>query len=275
VDGGEKILTLSRDHKPEAPEETRRIEENGGRIYQNSNYIPEQAPDGKGTTMHLIVGPHRVFPGRLSVSRTIGDIEAKHPKYGGNPRVVVPTPDIKCFKIRNNYDFIILACDGVFEKLSNQEVVKNAWLASVQRQQATPSKNSNLDSRTIHERCGETVDRVLQFSAFKRTFDNITSVMIAFENFENLAGQMSAAPVNSNKTFEEGNSAAMYQNPILQNPFCLISEFSLLYEGVQMNGPGDCIPQNETVVEEELIDNQDTETPLAAVSFKPPQSSAS
>jgi protein phosphatase 2C family protein 2/3 len=60
-----------------------------------------------------------VFPGRLSVSRTIGDIEAKLTKLGGNPNVVVPTPDIKCFKIRNNYDFIILCCDGVFEKMSN------------------------------------------------------------------------------------------------------------------------------------------------------------
>jgi serine/threonine protein phosphatase PrpC len=126
VDGGEKILALSRDHKPEAPDETKRIEENGGRIYQNSNYIPDITPDGK-TTMHLIVGPHRVFPGRLSVSRTIGDIEAKAPKYGGNLKVVIPTPDIKCFKIRNNYDFIVLACDGVFEKLSNQELVKSVW----------------------------------------------------------------------------------------------------------------------------------------------------
>jgi protein phosphatase 2C family protein 2/3 len=96
--------------------------------------------------MHLIVGPHRVFPGRLSVSRTIGDIEAKDPKYGGNPRVVIPTPDIKCFKIRNNYDFIVLACDGVFEKLNNQEVVKSAWDASL-------IKNPN-DPRSLHEKCG-------------------------------------------------------------------------------------------------------------------------
>jgi protein phosphatase 2C family protein 2/3 len=173
VDGGEKILLLSRDHKPEAPDETKRIEENGGRIYQNSNYIPDITPDGK-STMHLIVGPHRVFPGRLSVSRTIGDIEAKHPKYGGNPRVVIPTADIKAFKIRNNYDFIMLACDGVFEKLSNHEVVRSVWQAS--------------EKPSIHERCGAAVDRVLQFSAYKRTFDNITSVMIAFENFENIAG---------------------------------------------------------------------------------------
>lgn len=33
VDGGEKILLLSKDHKPESDEETKRIEENGGRIY--------------------------------------------------------------------------------------------------------------------------------------------------------------------------------------------------------------------------------------------------
>lgn len=118
VDGGEKILLLSKDHKPEEDGERTRIEENGGRIYQNSNYIPDLSPQGKGQ-MQLIVGPHRVFPGRLSVSRTFGDIEAKLTKLGGNPKVVIPTPDIKCFKIRNNYDFICIACDGIFEKLSN------------------------------------------------------------------------------------------------------------------------------------------------------------
>ena len=67
----------------------------------------------------MIIGPHRVFPGRLSVSRTIGDIEAKDVRYGGNPKCVVPTPDIKCFKIRPNDDFILLACDGVYEKMDN------------------------------------------------------------------------------------------------------------------------------------------------------------
>jgi protein phosphatase 2C family protein 2/3 len=33
VDGGEKILLLSKDHKPEDEEETRRVEANGGQIY--------------------------------------------------------------------------------------------------------------------------------------------------------------------------------------------------------------------------------------------------
>lgn len=75
----------------------------------------------------MVLGPHRVFPGRLSVSRTFGDIEAKLPKYNGNPNVVIAEPDITSFKIKNTYDFLILACDGVFDKLSNKEVIHTAW----------------------------------------------------------------------------------------------------------------------------------------------------
>jgi protein phosphatase PTC2/3 len=41
----------------------------------------------------------RVFPGKLSVSRTFGDIEAKHPKYGGNPKVIICNPEIVSFKL--------------------------------------------------------------------------------------------------------------------------------------------------------------------------------
>ena len=33
VDGGEKILLLSKDHKPEDDDETARVEANGGQIY--------------------------------------------------------------------------------------------------------------------------------------------------------------------------------------------------------------------------------------------------
>ena len=78
----------------------------------------------------MLYGPHRVFPGRLSVSRTFGDIEAKRLKYGGNPKVVIATPDIKCLKIEDNYDFIVLGCDGIFDKLDNLQVIQAAWEAS-------------------------------------------------------------------------------------------------------------------------------------------------
>lgn len=59
---------------------------------------------------NIIYGPYRVFPGRLSVSRTFGDIEAKREKFGGNPNVVVATPDIKEYNIDDNMDFLLLGC---------------------------------------------------------------------------------------------------------------------------------------------------------------------
>lgn len=71
----------------------------------------------------LIVGPLRVLPGRLSVSRTFGDAEAKIAKYGGNPNVVVATPEIKSFKITSAHDFIVLGCDGIFDKISNKDAI--------------------------------------------------------------------------------------------------------------------------------------------------------
>jgi protein phosphatase 2C family protein 2/3 len=148
VDGGEKILLLSKDHKPEDEGETKRVEENGGQIYQNKSYVPDPSPDN-ASGVQMIIGPHRVFPGRLSVSRTIGDIEAKDVRYGGNPKCVIATPDIKSFKIRSNYDYIILGCDGVFEKLDNKQVINAAWDASRCDYQNDEVVRKNIDQNII------------------------------------------------------------------------------------------------------------------------------
>jgi protein phosphatase 2C family protein 2/3 len=140
----------------------------------------------------MIIGPHRVFPGRLSVSRTLGDIEAKDPRYGGNPNCVIATPDIKCFKIRSNYDFIILGCDGVFEKLDNKQVVNSIWEASKCDYENDEVIRKNIDANvvktgaaiSIHQKAGLGVDKCLHDCVMAKTLDNITAVMIAFENFE-------------------------------------------------------------------------------------------
>ena len=42
-----------------------------------------------------IIGPIRVLPGRLSVSRTFGDPEAKLAYRGGNGNVVKAEPEIR------------------------------------------------------------------------------------------------------------------------------------------------------------------------------------
>jgi len=65
----------------------------------------------------IIIGPQRVLPGRLSVSRTFGDLEAKIERRGGNRNVVVSIPDIKSFRIQEDHDFIVMASDGIFDKI--------------------------------------------------------------------------------------------------------------------------------------------------------------
>ena len=55
-----------------------------------------------------MVAPYRVYPGKLSVSRTIGDAEAKLIKHGGNPNVVIPEPEIEVYRLKDDFDFIIL-----------------------------------------------------------------------------------------------------------------------------------------------------------------------
>jgi hypothetical protein len=63
-DGGSKVYSLSRDHKPTDEQESKRIHEAGGKIYQTQ--IPNDLFDG----LEPLVGPYRVLPGRLSVDRT-------------------------------------------------------------------------------------------------------------------------------------------------------------------------------------------------------------
>jgi len=126
---GKKLFPLSSDHKPDDKEETRRIEENGGHIYQTQAQTIQRNDKGEKQLV-TIVGPHRVFPGRLSVSRTFGDIEAKVVAFGGNPRCVIADPEIKAFRIKKDHDFIAMGCDGIFDKLSSRDVIKVIWEAA-------------------------------------------------------------------------------------------------------------------------------------------------
>ncbi|OMO70975.1 phosphatase 2C (PP2C)-like protein [Corchorus capsularis] len=94
--GGEAI-PLTVDHKLDREDEADRIKSNGGRV--------------------LNLGCLRV-EGVLSMSRAIGDHDLK--------QWVISVPEIT-FKTRSEDDeFLILASDGVWDVLSNEEVVKLA-----------------------------------------------------------------------------------------------------------------------------------------------------
>jgi serine/threonine protein phosphatase PrpC len=87
-------IALTKDHKPNWPEEKNRIEKLNGVIkFDGEDYRIKD----------------------LSVSRAFGDIDAEP--------YVTHLPDIYTYKLNNTDKFLILACDGLWDVLSNQDVV--------------------------------------------------------------------------------------------------------------------------------------------------------
>jgi protein phosphatase PTC2/3 len=160
---GDKVYALSKDHKPSEENEQKRIIENGGKVYQSNVTI---AP---GQTMS---GPFRVLPGKLSVSRTIGDYLAKASELGGNPHVIISVPDIKVFKILSEHDFVIIGSDGVFDRLNNREIIQSAWSQIAYCKETSP-----------HRQAANAVENILNAAFMRRSLDNLTIVLIAFNNF--------------------------------------------------------------------------------------------
>jgi serine/threonine protein phosphatase PrpC len=87
-------LPLTKDHKPNWSDERERISKLGGKVYFDQY-------------------DWRV--GTLSVSRSFGDIDTKP--------YVSHIPDVYNFTVTKKDKFIIMACDGLWDVMSNQEVI--------------------------------------------------------------------------------------------------------------------------------------------------------
>lgn len=100
-----RAIALSEDHKPEDSEEFDRILKAGGRVVWS--------------------GPCWRIDGGLNLSRALGDFVYKaNPALPMCEQKVVATPTM----LVHNWDleqdeFLIVACDGIFERLSRQDVV--------------------------------------------------------------------------------------------------------------------------------------------------------
>ena len=106
---GDKVIPLSIDQKPDDPEESKRIKENGGEISQYEE-------DGEKSGPFRVWQKGEVYPG-IAMSRSIGDFIAT--KLG-----VIPEPKFIEEKIDKDCKFIVVASDGIWEFLDN-ETVKN------------------------------------------------------------------------------------------------------------------------------------------------------
>ena len=110
-----KIYPLSYDCKPELPNEKKRIEESGG-VVEKAYYSDDE--DGEFSGPYRVWAKGEDYPG-LAMSRSIGDFDAK--KVG-----VIPNPQIVEYKIDKSSKYFVIASDGIWEFISNEECMKIA-----------------------------------------------------------------------------------------------------------------------------------------------------
>lgn len=94
------VKALSFDHKPTNDTERARISGAGGYVeYGRVN-------------------------GNLALSRALGDFEfKKNYSLGPEQQIITANPDVTCHEISEDDEFLVLACDGIWDCLSSQQVV--------------------------------------------------------------------------------------------------------------------------------------------------------
>ena len=136
-------IQLSIDHKPDKPNELLRIKKIGGIIEYSKNDDPR------------ISG--------LSVSRCFGDLDCNY---------ISQIPDIYDYKLKND-KFIVMACDGLWDVLSNQDVVdfiiKELWNIKDIKDYI------NKSEKNIANKLGE-------YAISKGSMDNISVIIIFLTN---------------------------------------------------------------------------------------------
>uniref|UniRef100_A0A1A8KQJ2 Protein phosphatase 1G n=1 Tax=Nothobranchius kuhntae TaxID=321403 RepID=A0A1A8KQJ2_NOTKU len=96
-----KAVDMSYDHKPEDELELARIKNAGGKVTM----------DGR-------------VNGGLNLSRAIGDHFYKRNKsLPPEEQMISAMPDVKVLTLNEDHDFMVIACDGIWNVLSSQEVV--------------------------------------------------------------------------------------------------------------------------------------------------------
>jgi serine/threonine protein phosphatase PrpC len=128
-----KAIELSTDHKPNRPDEKERIEKQGGNV-----------------TMRSVARVN----GILAISRALGD-KALNP-------YVIPDPEITITPLTPDDQFIIMACDGVWDVIDNQEAVNVV-------RQALAVDSPNLESAA---------EELKNHALIKGSRDNISVILI-------------------------------------------------------------------------------------------------
>ena len=83
-------------------------------------------------------------------------------------------PCINMLRVDSKSDFLLLGCDGIFDRLENDKIINKIWESKKQGEVITD----------IHSLCGKITDAIIKYSMAKDSVDNVSVVFVAFKNFE-------------------------------------------------------------------------------------------
>jgi serine/threonine protein phosphatase PrpC len=145
---------LTRDHKPDLPDERKRIESNGGRVVFD------------GYANHRVYAKNARYPG-LNMSRCLGDLMG-HQDCG-----ISCEPEVSIFDIEDD-DFLLLLCsDGVWEFIEPDEAVK------IVSPKSDALEEQNAVQNAADKLAKEAWDRWIQMEGGS-VVDDITVVIVKF-----------------------------------------------------------------------------------------------
>lgn len=189
VNNGNKVKQLTIDHKPNNIKEYERISKCGGKVYVDDDYQEDEHGNLDESQLNFILSKSdfekynskketifRHFPSNLAVLRTIGDLKVKKKEYGGLPDNIIATPEIFVYDYNPNYDFIVMGCDGIFDDLSNEEIVGAAWHIFKNK-----AKEKNYDLNLLSK---DSCDLIIKYGLDLLTSDNLTCIVIGLEGVQ-------------------------------------------------------------------------------------------
>ena len=125
---------------------------------------------------------YRIYLCHLAVSRSIGDIKAKDTSFGGIHDEIISTPDIYIIDISSNIDFIIMGCDGIYDNLSNFDIIDSARF-TINHVAKERKYDINLISLEI-------CNMIIKNAMDKLSSDNLSVIVITFEGLEKYLANM-------------------------------------------------------------------------------------
>lgn len=134
-------IALTKDHKPDWPDERCRISKLGGVVKQDT------------------YGTWRIND--LSVSRAFGDKESR--------KFVTHKPEMYKYNITNNDKFMIIACDGLWDEVSSQEAVNFVLDNCYDVNMIRINKNVNI------------AKRLSEYAISRGSTDNVTAIVVFFD----------------------------------------------------------------------------------------------